>query len=124
MADEIKDPVKAFGLHIAHIGINATDEADAGRTAALIEALFGLERHDTPISIFNGTLIEVMKGCGRGAKGHIGLAVNDMPAAEAYFCGRGLTLNEDSRALLPDGSTKLVYFNEDIAGFAVHLCRG
>ena len=122
MANENLNPIEAFGLHIAHIGVNATDEADAQRIAALIEALFGLEQRDTPISVFSGELIEVMKGCGRGVKGHIGLAVNDLPAAEAYFCGRGLTLNEDSRALNPDGSTKLVYFNEDIAGFAVHLC--
>ncbi|WP_288735754.1 VOC family protein [uncultured Enorma sp.] len=121
MAEDQVNPVEAFDMHIAHIGINAADAAEAERTAALIEALFGLERHDTPISVFNETLIEVMKGCGRGEKGHIGLAVNDVPAAEAYFRSRGLTINEDSRALNPDGSTKLVYFNEDIAGFAVHL---
>lgn len=117
------NPVELFGMHIAHIGINAADEGDAERIAALIEALFGLPCNDTPISIFNDTLIEVMKGCGRGEKGHIGLAVSDLPAAEAYFTGRGLTLNEDSRALYPDGTTKLVYFNEQIAGFAIHLCR-
>ena len=122
MADDVVNPVEAFDMRIAHIGINAADEADAARAAALIEALFGLSQHDTPISIFNDTLFEVMKGCGRGERGHIGLAVNDMSAAEAYFVGRGLTLNEDSRALNPDGSTKLVYFNEEIAGFAVHLC--
>ena len=31
--------------------------------------------------------------------------------------------DEESRALLPDGSTKLVYFKREFAGFAVHLCR-
>lgn len=121
MSDVIESPVKRFDMSIAHIGINAADEADAQRIAGLFEALFGMEQRDTPISIFNDSLIEVMKGCGRGEKGHIGLHVNDIPAAEEYFKSRGLTINEDSRAFNPDGTTRLVYFNEQIAGFAIHL---
>lgn len=124
METAIENPVEEFGMHIAHIGINAEDESDAVRIASLFGSLFGLVPHDTPISIFADSLVEVMKGCGRGERGHIGLAVNDIPAAEEYFKGRGLTINEESRALLPDGSTKLVYFNEQVAGFAIHLCRG
>ncbi|OUP10142.1 2-dehydro-3-deoxyphosphogluconate aldolase [Collinsella sp. An2] len=116
------DPVEAFDLHIAHIGINASDEEDAKRIAGLFETLFGLEQHATPISIFSDSLIETMKGCGRGEMGHIGLHVNDIAAAESYFTERGLTINEDSRAFNPDGTVKLVYFNEEIAGFAIHLC--
>lgn len=119
--DTISNPVEYFDMRIAHIGINAADAQDAARIAALFESLFGLKSNDTPISIFADTLVEVMKGCGRGEKGHIGLHVNDVPAAEEYFKGRGLTINEDSRALNPDGSTKFVYFNEQIAGFAIHL---
>ena len=121
MSHTIAGPVEQFDMHIAHIGINAADDAEARRTATLIEALLGLEQHDTPISIFNGELFEVMRGCGRGERGHIGLYVNDIPAAETYFTERGLTIDEDSRVLNPDGSTKLVYFNEMIAGFAIHL---
>ncbi|MEE0664871.1 MAG: VOC family protein, partial [Collinsella sp.] len=44
-------------------------------------------------------------------------------AAEKWFAERGLEVNEESRALLPDGGTKLVYFKREFAGFAVHLCR-
>ena len=121
--DQQGNPVDLVDMRIAHIGINARDAEDAQRIATLFEALFGLPANDTPISIFSDTLIEVVKGCGRGEKGHIGFAVNDLPAAEEYFCARGLTLNEDSRSLNADGSTKLVYFNEQIAGFAIHLCR-
>lgn len=122
MAEKIKNPVQELGMHIEHIGINAADEAEAARIAALVEALFGLEQSETPVSYFNDTLIEVMKGCGRGSMGHIGFAVNDIAAAEEYFCSRGLTICEESRVLNDDGTTKLVYFNEEIAGFAVHLC--
>ena len=63
------------------------------------------------------------KTSGRGAKGHIGFAVNDIDAAEKWFAERGLEVNEESRVLLPDGGTKLVYFKREFAGFAVHLCR-
>ena len=63
------------------------------------------------------------KTAGRGAKGHIGFAVNDIDAAERWFAERGLEVNEESRVLLPDGGTKLVYFKREFAGFAVHLCR-
>ena len=51
-----------------------------------------------------------MKQNGRGTKGHIGFAVNDIDAAEKWFAERGLEVNEESRVLLPDGGTKLVYF--------------
>ena len=70
-----------------------------------------------------------MKQNGRGTKGHIGdFAVNDIDAAEKWFAERGLEVNEESRALLPDGSTKLVYLQARVrrlneATIAVHLCR-
>ncbi len=119
---EITNPVEAFDMKLAHVGINAADAEDAQRIAGLFEALFGMEPHETPVSYFSDKLVEIMKGNGRGEKGHIGLQVNDVPSAEEYFKSRGLTINEESRALNPDGSTKLVYFNEQIAGFAIHLC--
>ncbi len=120
-AHAIENPVEYFDMHVAHIGINAADAEDAARIAEMFETLFGFASHDTPISIFSDTLVEIMKGGGRGENGHIGLHVNDIPAAEEYFKSRGLTINEDSRAFNPDGSVKLVYFNEQIAGFAIHL---
>ncbi len=64
-----------------------------------------------------------MRGCGRGEHGHIGFHVDDIPAAEAWFAARGFEVDESSRVLLPDGSTKLVYFKEPVAGFAIHLTQ-
>lgn len=122
MEGSAENPVEKFGMRVAHVGVNAADAADAERIAGMFETLFGMQRVETPVSVFADTLVEVMKGGGRGEKGHIGLYVNDLPAAEEYFTSRGLTVNESSRALREDGSTKLVYFNEEIAGFAIHLC--
>ena len=115
MSEQIENPVKAFGLHVAHVGINAASPEEAQQVADLFQALMGLEPNVTPVSVFAGTLVEVMSGCGRG--------VNDIAAAEKWFAARGFEINEDSRALNPDGSTKLVYFKSQIAGFAIHLCQ-
>lgn len=123
MSEQIENPVKAFGLHVAHVGINAASPEEAREVAELFQTLMGLEPNVTPVSVFADTLVEVMSGCGRGEKGHIGFGVNDIIAAEKWFAARGFEINEDSRALNPDGSTKLVYFKRQIAGFAIHLCQ-
>lgn len=123
MSEQIENPVSAFGLHVAHVGINATNPEEAREVAELFQTLMGLEPNVTPVSVFADTLVEVMSGCGRGEKGHIGFGVNNIVAAEKWFAARGFEINEDSRALNPDGSTKLVYFKRQIAGFAIHLCQ-
>ena len=116
MSEQNANPVELFGMRVAHVGINATDPPDALEIAELFSTM-------TPVSYFNDSLVEIMKQNGRGTKGHIGFAVNDIDAAEKWFAERGLEVNEESRALLPDGGTKLVYFKREFAGFAVHLCR-
>ena len=75
------------------------------------------------MSSFSGSLVEVMNNGGRGEKGHIGLHVDDIDAAQAWYEERGVEFNEASRTLCPDGSgrTYLIYFKEEIAGFAIHL---
>lgn len=123
MSEQIENPVSAFGLHVAHVGINAASPEEAREVAELFQTLMGLEPNVTPVSVFADTLVEVMSGCGRGEKGHIGFGVNNIVAAEKWFAARGFEINEDSRALNPDGSTKLVYFKRQIAGFAIHLCQ-
>ena len=117
------DPAEKFGMRLAHVGINAATPEEAAEIAGFFQTFFNLPAEDTPPSYFSGTLVETMKGCGRGDKGHIGFWVNDMDGAEAYFKTRGLTINEESRVFYPDGSPKLVYFNEQIAGFAIHICQ-
>lgn len=117
------NPVELFGLHVAHVGINGTDPKDALEIAELFQTMMGLPVIETPVSYFNDSVVEVMKQNGRGTHGHIGFAVNDIVAAEKWFVERGLEVNEESRALNEDGSTKLVYFKREFGGFAVHLCQ-
>ncbi len=90
MSEQNANPVELFGMRVAHVGINATDPADALEIAELFSTMMGLPVIETPVSYFNDSLVEIMKQNGRGAKGHIGFAVNDIDAAEKWFAERGL----------------------------------
>ena len=81
MSEQNANPVELFGMRVAHVGINATDPADALEIAELFSTMMGLPVIETPVSYFNDSLVEVMKQNGRGTKGHIGFAVNDIDAA-------------------------------------------
>lgn len=122
MAD---DPQELFGLRLGHVGINASDNDEAVAIAERFTDLLGLPGRETPISIFPNELVEVMREGGRGEKGHIGLHVDadKMADAEAWFAERGFPVEESSRRLMPDGTTRLVYFQEPIGGFAIHLTQ-
>lgn len=101
MSEQNVNPVELFGMRVAHVGINAADPADALEIAELFSTMMGLPVIETPVSYFNDSLVEVMKQNGRGTKGHIGFAVNDIDAAEKWFAERGLEVNEDRERCYP-----------------------
>lgn len=123
MSDTVQTPMELFGMRLAHVGINAGSAEEAEAIAQRFSLLMGLEPSETPISVFSDTMVETMKGCGRGTHGHIGFLVDDIAAAEAWFAARGFAVDEGSRNLKDDGSTRLVYFKEEIGGFAIHLTQ-
>ena len=102
MNEQNANPVELFGMRVAHVGINATDPADALEIAELFSTMMGLPVIETPVSYFNDSLVEIMKQNGRGTKGHIGFAVNDIDAAEKWFAERGLeVINHPFRRIFP-----------------------
>lgn len=119
MAQE--DPKQVLGLRLAHVGINGANPADAQKIASELAALLGLVSHEEPPSYFVDSSIEVMKQGGRGTKGHIAFHVDSIPEAQAWFEAKGLAFAQDSRRLREDGSTRLIYFEQEIGGFAIHL---
>ena len=78
MSEQNANPVELFGMRVAHVGVNATDPADALEIAELFSTMMGMPVIETPVSYFNDSLVEIMKQNGRGTKGHIGFAVNDI----------------------------------------------
>lgn len=123
MSEQNANPVELFGMRVAHVGINATDPADALEIAELFSTMMGLPVIETPVSYFNDSLVEIMKQNGRGAKGHLGFAVNDIDGGREVVCRAWARGQRGVARAAADGGTKLVYFKREFAGFAVHLCR-
>lgn len=53
MNEQNANPVELFGMRVAHVGINATDPADALEIAELFSTMMGLPVIETPVSYFN-----------------------------------------------------------------------
>lgn len=107
-----------FGFELAHIGINAENEDEAKKTAALFGAMFGFPVQEGNASIFAGEKeIEIMKKPFYGKNGHIAIRTNTLPRAIAYFKARGFAFREETV------TDKAAYFADEIGGFAVHLLQ-
>lgn len=109
-----------FGL--LHVGINTRDEEDARGVTGRLRTLFGLAPTEFPGAFFAGSLVEVLKGKGRGAMGHIAISTPDPDRAAAYLASLGVEFEQASAAYGPKG-LDLIYLAEEIGGFAVHLRR-
>lgn len=110
-----------LGFELLHIGINTESEAQGKQVAGQLAALFGLPITETPGAYFAGGMAEVMKGKGRGQMGHIGIATNDLPRAVAYFEAQGVQFDHSTDTFDPTGRLTLVYFAQEVGGFALHL---
>ncbi|HIS52842.1 MAG TPA: bifunctional 4-hydroxy-2-oxoglutarate aldolase/2-dehydro-3-deoxy-phosphogluconate aldolase [Candidatus Onthomonas avicola] len=107
-----------MGFELMHVGIN-TENAEEARTAAqMFQTMFGLPVAEGNSSIFVGKKeIEVMKSQYLGANGHIAIGTNTLPRAIAYFKNRGFAFREETV------TAKAAYFQDEIAGFAIHLVQ-
>lgn len=107
-----------LGFEVKHIGINCDNEEEALKAAKLFAAMFGFDYAVGNSSIFAGSKsIEIMKANGRGKNGHIAIGTNTLPRAVAYFRNKGIAFAEETL------TEKAVYFQDEIAGFAVHLVQ-
>ncbi len=111
------------GLEFAHMGINTGSEKEA-QDAARLFSLFGMDINNGNSSIFMNKDIEIMKSPFYGKNGHIGFKCIDLERTVYYFSKKGFTLNEESVKRDAKGKMKVCYFNEEIAGFAIHLTKG
>lgn len=107
-----------LGFQMLHVGINTENEEEARAAAALFGEMFGFSAKEGNSSIFMGNReIEIMKKMYLGRNGHIAIATNTLPRAIAYFRARGYRFIEETV------TEKAAYFEQEIAGFAVHLVQ-
>ena len=110
-----------FGFHIAHIGINAENDAAALAAAKTLEAFFGFSYSIGLSSIFSADrTVELMKKPFRGKNGHIAVGTTDIDGAVAWLRASGVSFAEET-AVRKDGQLAAIYLADEIAGFAVHL---
>ncbi|MDR3114274.1 MAG: bifunctional 4-hydroxy-2-oxoglutarate aldolase/2-dehydro-3-deoxy-phosphogluconate aldolase [Treponema sp.] len=113
----------ALGFSVIHWGINTGDPGEASQAAQRFSTLFGFSYKEGTGSIFAGEALEVMKFRGFGTHGHIAIGTPSLPRAIRYLEQQGVRFNHDSIKRDPKGNMTLIYFQEEIAGFALHLVQ-
>lgn len=107
-----------LGFRLAHIGINADSPKEAEKAARMFAEMFGFASKEGENNYFMGANeIEILKTPFPGRLGHIAISTNTLPRAIAYFKSRGFAFKEGYV------NDKLAYFEDEIAGFAVHLTQ-
>lgn len=112
---------KMLGFEIAHIGINCENESEAGDVSSKFMNMFGWEQKVGNSSIFAGSLIECMKSPFRGANGHIAVSCNNVRRAVYQLGNQGVRFDMSTAKYDADGRMTVVYLDDEIGGFAVHL---
>ena len=121
---ELKKRIYQYlNFNLRHVGINSRDEQESCRTVETFEALFGFPKEDRGGAYFAGEIIEVMKMPFYGTHGHIALSTENAPAAAHYLEQAGVSFNWKSAGYNPDGRLRVVYLQEEIGGFAVHILQ-
>lgn len=112
---------KMLGFELKHVGINAANEDDAEKCADAFDNMFGFTKKVGNSSVFAGSVVEVMKKPGVGKNGHIAIGCNNVDRAFYHLSKRGYTFNMDTAKYDDKGKLKVVYFKDELGGFAVHL---
>ncbi len=113
-----------LGFKLAHIGVNAENEAEAEKAAKRFGFIFGMPVKVGGSSIFAGGALEVMKTPYLGKNGHIAISTNYILRAMNYLeTVLGVEFDENSAKKDDKGNLKAIYLKEEIGGFAVHLVQ-
>lgn len=109
------------GFAFAHLGINGDSETQARETSSFFANL-GLEPKEGTSSIFNDTVIEVMKSPFRGTRGHIGFRCWNVERSLAYLETLGYRAVPET-VKIEKGRATVAYLDREVGGFAIHLVR-
>lgn len=110
-----------LGFAFDHLGMEPGEEDGANQLAEAFGDRFGFGCQERPNSLFAGPQLEIMKHSPQGRKGHIGIATNSVDRAQRYLESKGYAFDQSTALYTPQGVKRLIYLQEPIGGFAVHL---
>jgi 2-dehydro-3-deoxyphosphogluconate aldolase/(4S)-4-hydroxy-2-oxoglutarate aldolase len=110
------------GLQFVHLGLNNPDSAAMEKSISAFEHLGMTCTKRGASSSFMDATIEVMNKQFYGRNGHIAFSCFDVERTIEYLKQFGFTPIPES--IISDAKgTKVVYFKEEVNGFAIHLVR-
>ena len=112
-----------LGFELAHVGINANSDGEAGNTASAFEKMFGFTSKEGNSSYFAGTGVEVMKAPYKVTNGHSAVSTNYIDRAVSYLEMLGYEFDMSTAKYDAKNNLKAVYFTGEVGGFAVHLVQ-
>ncbi len=113
-----------LGFELRHLGMNTAGGNEMNEAAQRLSLLTGWPvNHMAGGNSFAGDAFEVMNGQGRGRNGHIALSCSSVDRAKWHLARRGFSFIQESAQRMSDGRLRLIYLNEEIAGFALHLIQ-
>lgn len=112
---------KMLDFQLAHVGVNCADASLALATANLLQNVFGWQTKQGNSSVFASDKVECMSGGGRGTLGHIAVSTPNVKRAMAQLANNGVQFDEQSIKQDKNGKIVVVYLQQEIAGFAIHL---
>ncbi len=110
-------------FELAHVGLSAADETEAGAFASRFQAMLGFGRRELPGAIFVGAAVEVMKKPEPFAHGHLAIRTASIPRALDWLARQGFPVDPDRIGRDPQGRIRLAFLKETIGGFGVHLTQ-
>ncbi|MBQ6479862.1 MAG: bifunctional 4-hydroxy-2-oxoglutarate aldolase/2-dehydro-3-deoxy-phosphogluconate aldolase [Anaerolineaceae bacterium] len=112
-----------LGRTLKHIGINDENE-DGAELADRFAGIFGGKVRKTVKGWFGSEFAEIMsKKFHTGRHGHIGIGVNNPDRARRYYEALGYSFDERTAGYDENGALEIIYFSEEIGGFALHIVK-
>lgn len=108
-------------FEFSHIGVNSNGICQAKNMSLFLTTMFGLLENEGKDSIFLNKEIEVIKSIGLGKNGHIAFYTPDIKEAMLYLETKGITFNMDSAKYNENNEISIIYIEQEINGFAIHL---
>lgn len=113
---------KLLGFELAHVGINTDSVKEAQELAEAFASVFDFTVKTGSNEFFAGSGIEALGYQGAGAKGHLAIRTNNIHRAIYYLERKGYQVDMQ-RAKFTNGAMTIVYLQNEIGGFAIHLLQ-